>query len=241
MIARSGVRALTFDCYGTLVDWESGIVRDLKAGLITRFGKPVETVISDEELLRLFAMSEPAAQSVAYKTYKEVLKTTLDRVAAAAHLRIRDLDALWKGLPSWEPFEETNAALTRLASAFSIGVVTNCDRDLFAETAKRLGTTPRHVVTAEDVGAYKPSTKPFEEMLARLAADGIPKEAVVHVSCSKYHDVAPAKRLGLTCALIERPALRRGGATPTATDAAAPDATYASLTAFADAILGPAS
>lgn len=235
MIDWTRARAVTFDCYGTLVDWETGILRDLKAGLVSRFGKPIEGVISDEELLRLYAQAEPAAQSVAYRTYVEVLKTTLDRVAASAHFKVRDLDALWKGLPTWAPFPETPDALRRLAAKFALGVATNCDRDLFAATAPALGVPLAEVVTAEDVRAYKPSPKVFAELLARFAARGIPADAVVHVSSSRFHDVAPAKALGLSCVYVERAGVRRGGATPTSTDAAEPDLVVPSLTALCDA------
>ena len=238
MIDWTRIRALTFDCYGTLVDWETGILRDLKLGLISRFGKPIEGSISDEELLRLYAQAEPAAQSVTYRSYKEVLKTTLDRVSASAHFKVRDLDALWKGLPSWPVFADTAEALARLSSRYMVNVITNCDRDLFAATAASLGVSPAEVVTAEDVHAYKPSPKPFEEMLARLAAKGVAKDEIVHVSSSRFHDLVPAKGLGLLCVLVERQGVRRGGATPTATNAATPDLVTTSLAALADAAVG---
>jgi 2-haloalkanoic acid dehalogenase type II len=239
MIDWSTVRALTFDCYGTLVDWETGLLRDLKLGLVTRFGKPIEGSISDEELLRLYAQAEPAAQSVAYRSYREVLKTALDRVAASAHFKPRDLDALGAGLPTWPIFPDTTASLARLAGRFRLGVITNCDRDLFAATATAAGLTGvlSETVTAEDVRAYKPATKPFEEMLRRLGESGIPAAAVVHVCCSRFHDVVPAKALGLRVVMIERPAARKGGAAPSAAFAAAPDLTLGSLAALADAAL----
>jgi 2-haloacid dehalogenase len=234
MIDWNRVKALTFDCYGTLVDWETGILRDVKAGLISRFGKPVEGLVSDEELIRAFAISEPAAQSLAYRTYKEVLKTTLSRIADTNHLRVRDLDALWKGLPTWPVFAETPEILPRLKAKFSLNVITNCDRDLFAETAKSLGAALDDVVTAEDVQAYKPSPKPFLEMLARLAARGIDKDAVVHVASSKYHDLVPAKEMGLVAALVVRPAHRKSGASAVPTHDAVPDLQVASLAALAE-------
>lgn len=235
MIDWSRAKALTFDCYGTLVDWETGILRDLKAGLVSRFGKPIEGVVSDEELLRAYSLAEPAAQSLSYRTYREVLKTTLSRVADTNHLKVRDLDALWKGLPTWPPFAETPDALRRLAAKFLVGVITNCDRDLFAETARALWAPLGEVVTAEDVAAYKPSPKPFHEALARLAARGIPKEAVVHVASSRFHDVVPAKALGLAVVLVARTEIRKGGAHPTSTGGGDPDLIVPSLAALADA------
>ncbi|HYC79380.1 MAG TPA: HAD-IA family hydrolase [Planctomycetota bacterium] len=236
MIDWRSVRGLSFDCFGTLVDWEAGILRDLKAGLTSRFGKEIDSLISDEELLRLYSQAEPSAQSVAYRPYKEILKTTLARVAESAHFKVRDLEALRNGLPTWPVFAETPDALRRLGAKFRLAVISNCDRDLFEATAPKLGAPLAFTVLAEDVQAYKPSQKPFVEALARWEALGVPKEATVHVSASRFHDVDPAAALGLRTVLVERKSVRHGGATPSAKTAAQPDLVVPTLAALVDAV-----
>jgi 2-haloacid dehalogenase len=220
MINWNGIQALTFDCFGTLVDWEAGILRDLKAGLTTRSGKDVATYYGDDELLRFFGQAEPAAQGSPFKRYRDVLKTTLLRIADAGHLRIGDPEVLVKGLPSWPVFPEVPAALARLQARFRLGLVTNCDRDLVQEILPRLGPGFDAIVTSEDVQAYKPSPRLLEESETRL---GIARGARVHVAQSLFHDIEPARALGIATVHVDRREGRPGGATPRATAPVAPD------------------
>jgi 2-haloacid dehalogenase len=134
----------------------------------------------------------------------------------------------------WPPFPDSAAALDRLHERYRLAVITNCDDDLFAASARRLGITFNEVVTAQQAGAYKPSHRGFELMFERLA---IPRDRILHVAQSLYHDHVPARVLGLTSAWIDRRHDRPGsGATPPAE--AAPAVTAPSMAAFADLALG---
>jgi 2-haloacid dehalogenase len=226
MIDWSRVRALTFDCFGTLVDWEQGILRDLKAGLTTRTGKPAASYYADDELLRFYSLAEPAAQGTPYKPYREVLKITLLRIADAGHLKAADPEVLIKGLPTWPVFDDVPDALRRLKARFKIGLVTNCDTDLIPEVAARLGAPFDAVVTSSEVGAYKPSPRLLEEAVRRL---GVDRGGLAHAAQSLFHDVEPALALGIATVHVDRREGRPGGATPRPTAAANPDLRVASL------------
>src|SRR5262245_17587624 len=169
------VRALTFDCYGTLVDWERGLARDLRASL------DGAERIDDAALLDAYATAEPEAEAGAFREYKSVLRDAHARVAKAVGARVRDADALVKGLPDWPVFPDTPDALRRLQRRFKLCVVSNVDRDLFAETEKRLGVRFDEVVTADQVRSYKPARAHFDEALKRLA---LAPAQVVHVAQS---------------------------------------------------------
>jgi 2-haloacid dehalogenase len=226
MIDWSRVKALSFDCFGTLVDWEQGILRDLKGGLMTRSGKEASTYYDDDELLRFYGQAEPAAQGTPFKPYKEVLKLALLRIADAGHLRPKDPEVLLKGLPAWPVFPDTADALARLKSRFRLALVTNCDRDLLAGVEARLGVPFDVVVTSEDVGAYKPSPKLLEKAIERL---GIAKDELAHAAQSLFHDVETAKALGIPTVHVDRREGRPGGATPRPTTVVAPDVKVKSL------------
>jgi 2-haloacid dehalogenase len=233
MIDWSRAKALSFDCFGTLVDWEQGILRDLKGGLLTRSGKEASTYYNDDELLRFYGQAEPAAQGTPFKPYKEVLKQALLRIADAGHLKPKDPDVLLKGLPAWPVFPDTQDALARLKSRFKLALVTNCDRDLLAGVEPRLGVPFDVVVTSEDVAAYKPSPKLLEKALERL---GIAKDELVHVAQSLFHDVETAKALGIACVHVDRREGRPGGATPRPTTVVAPDLKVKSLAELCSAV-----
>jgi 2-haloacid dehalogenase len=220
MIEWSRVQALTFDCFGTLVDWEQGILRDLKAGLTTRAGKPATEYYADDELLRFYSLAEPAAQGTPFKTYRDVLKVSLLRIADSGHLKIKDPEVLVHGLPTWPVFDDVPEALGRLKGRFKIALVTNCDRDLLAGVLPRLGADLDAVITSADVSAYKPSPRLFEEALNRL---GVAKDALVHAAQSLFHDVEPARGMGIATVHVDRRGGKPGGATPRPTAAAIPD------------------
>jgi 2-haloacid dehalogenase len=217
---------LTFDCYGTLIDWETGIVAALR--------RAASWPCTDEELLERFGTHEAEAEAGPYRPYREVL-------AAAARGIARDLDvelsdaaaAFGSSVGDWPPFADSPEALRRLAARYRLGVVTNCDQDLFAASNRRLGVRFDWVITAERVRSYKPNPRHFEVALQEI---GLPKERVLHVAQSLFHDHVPAKRLGLSTVWIDRRAGRTGsGATPPAE--AEPDAVFPSLAAFADVAL----
>ena len=218
--------ALTFDCYGTLIDWEAGILAGIRPVLDARGVKA-----TDDELLGEFATAEATLEAGPYLRYREILGRCLREVAAdhAVAPDLADVAAFADSVGDWPAFPDSTDALARLHERFRLGVITNCDDDLFARSAARLGTTFDAVVTAESVGAYKPDPRGFGVAFERL---GLPPERVLHVAQSLFHDHVPAKRLGLTTVWIDRRHDRPGtGATPPAD--ATPDATFPDMASFA--------
>lgn len=205
----SRVRALTFDCYGTLVDWESGILDTLRRLISTR--KPH---MADADLLASFGETESSVQAGAYQPYREVLAEVSLRLMTRYGIEpsADETESLARGLPDWPVFPDTRAALGALTQQFRLAVVSNIDDDLFAGTCSRLGVDFDEVVTAEQVRSYKPRTAHFEAILQRLE---LPVSGVVHVAQSLYHDIAPANDLGITTIWVNRRAgLAGAGATP---------------------------
>jgi 2-haloacid dehalogenase len=221
--------ALTFDCYGTLIDWETGLLRAF-APVLAAHGVTVD----DEDLLVRYAAHEARLEAGPYLRYRDLLATALRGVGDELGFQPSDEEAAHFGgsVADWPAFADASTALARLHDRFRLGVLTNCDDDLFAASNARLAVDFDWIVTAEQVGSYKPSVANFEALFARLAADGVARDRVLHVAQSRFHDHAPAKRLGMTTVWIDRRHDRPGaGATPPA--AAAPDATFSSMAAFA--------
>jgi 2-haloacid dehalogenase len=218
--------ALTFDCYGTLIDWETGLLAALRAAL------PGSTR-GDDELLEEYARHEAAAERGPYLPYREVLAAGLRGVAARERVDPGEetVARFSVSVRDWPAFPDSAEALAALHRRFRLGVITNCDTDLFAASQDRLGVAFDWVVTAEEARAYKPSHAPFELAFTRI---DVPRERILHVAQSLYHDHVPARALGLASVWIDRRSGQSGsGATPPAE--AAPDATYTSLSAFAAA------
>ena len=208
--------ALTFDCYGTLIDWETGILSALDALLegAARRATPDET-------LERFGALESAAEQGPFQRYRRVLAEVARGLRAEAGLEpdaARE-EAFAASVVEWPPFSDSPGALAALAGRYRLAIVSNVDDDLFAGSAARLGVRFDEVVTAQQVRSYKPARAHFDEVLRRL---DLPVERVLHVAQSLYHDVAPAKALGFRCVWVNRRAGRGGaGATPRA--AAVPD------------------
>jgi 2-haloacid dehalogenase len=219
---------LTFDCYGTLIDWETGLAVGLREAL------PALDV-PDDRLLEEYAVHEAAAERGPYSSYRRVLAEGLRGVARAHGRAVSDEVAsrFSESVRDWPAFPDSAEALRRLRERFRLGVITNCDTDLFLASRERLGVTFDWVVTAEMAGSYKPNVRNFE-----LAFDMIPvpPERILHVAQSLYHDHVPAKQLGLATVWIDRRRERPGfGATPPATVTA--EASFPSMAAFADVAL----
>jgi len=195
---------LTFDCYGTLVDWETGILSALRPVLV-RHG----VTAGDDVLLGLYAEHEARRESAGFVSYREVLRGVMSDIAAELGFdpSRRDLDALPESIGDWPPFEDVVDALERLHTRYRLAVLSNVDDDLFSRTAKKLGTRFDEVITAQQVGSYKPSLANFRHLLERL---GTPPDRVLHVAQSVYHDHVPAKRLGLCTVRVDRPSRRQG-------------------------------
>ncbi len=217
------VEVLTFDCYGTLIDWETGILDALRP--------LVGDGADDDSLLECFARHETAAEAQPWRPYREILADSLSAVCQANGIAPSPVQrALFgRSVGDWPAFPDSAAALRELARRFELGVITNCDDDLFDYSNELLGKPFRWIVTAEQVRAYKPNIRNFEVCLTRI---GRPREAVVHVAQSLYHDHVTAKRLGLSSVWIDRRGGRAGsGATPPTE--ASPDATFPDMASFA--------
>jgi 2-haloacid dehalogenase len=202
---------LTFDCYGTLIDWESGLLGALAP---VRAAHDVEA--SDDELLESYARHEAALEAGPYLSYREVLGRALVGVGDDVGFEPspEEVDAFAGSVGDWPAFADSPAALARLQERFRLAFITNCDDDLFAASNRRLGVTFDHVVTAQQAGSYKPSHRNFELAFERMRTS---RERVLHVAQSLFHDHVPAKALGLSTVWVNRRHDRPGsGATPPA-------------------------
>lgn len=220
--------ALTFDCYGTLIDWEAGLA-DAFRPILAAHGIAAD----HEDVLVRYARHEAAAEAGPYLRYRDVLARGLRGVAQELGFEpTPDEVARFSGsVADWPAFADSAAALATLQQRFRLGVITNCDDDLFAASNVRLGVTFDWVITAQQVGSYKPNDANFHVAFERL---GIPRDRILHVAQSLFHDHVPARRLGLASVWIDRRHDRPGaGATPPAE--AAPDATFPDMRSFAAA------
>ena len=222
--------ALTFDCYGTLIDWEAGILAGLRAVL-----GPLGVRAPDGELLERFATAEAAEETGPYRRYREILARCLAQIGGTYGTEVDAAAGARFGgsVADWPAFPDSATALAALKSRFRLGVLTNCDDDLFAASNRRLGVEFDWIVTAEQAGGYKPRLANFELLFERL---GIPRQRILHVAQSLFHDHVPARALGLKTVWIDRRHDRPGsGATPAAS--ATPDARFPDMATFAAAAL----
>ena len=220
--------ALTFDCYGTLIDWEAGLTAAFRT-VLDAHGIEADS----EDVLTRYARHESAVEAGPYLRYRDVLATGLRGVAGELGFEPTpaELEAFGGSVADWPAFPDSAAALARLQQRYRLGVVTNCDDDQFAASNPRLGVDFDWIVTAQQVGAYKPNEAGFLVAFERI---GLPHERILHVAQSLFHDHVPAKRLGLSTVWIDRRRGRAGsGATPPAE--ATPDATYPDMASFAAA------
>ena len=218
--------ALTFDCYGTLIDWETGLAQAFRPVLAAH---GVEA--GDEDVISRYARYEAAAEAGEYLRYREVLAAGLRGVAGELGFEPSpaEVERFSGSVADWPAFPDSADALARLAEHFRLGVITNCDDDLFAASNRRLGVEFDWVVTAQQVRSYKPDERNFHAAFERLE---LPRERILHVAQSVFHDHVTAKRLGLATVWIDRRAGRPGGgATPPAE--ATPDATFPDMASFA--------
>jgi 2-haloacid dehalogenase len=189
-------RWATFDCYGTLIDWNGGISREL-ARLFGDGEAP--------RLLECYHELEPEVQTEdPERTYRTVLTLTLERMAEAENLALPDgeHEALARSLPTWTPFPEVPAALEEArARNWRLAILSNTDRDLIAASKARIGIPFDETIVASEIGSYKPGHRHWSEFFARTHAD---RDRHVHVAASLYHDVAPANELGLKSVWVNR-------------------------------------
>lgn len=231
-------KALSFDCYGTLIDWETGILQALQPWCAWH---GVEQ--SAETLLFEFGRHESDVEAEhPTMLYPDVLAMTLRHMASTFGETATDAECAEFGasVGAWPAFADTASALRRLAKRFSLIIVSNIDDASFERSTRRLGVDFATVVTAEHVGAYKPRLDHFRELFCRLDDLGIRRDELLHVAQSLFHDHGPAQSIGLPSVWIDRRAGRTGsGATPPVQVTVAHR--YDSMKSFADAVEGGAS
>jgi 2-haloacid dehalogenase len=219
---------LTFDCYGTLINWEAGIIPALRR-ILSAHGKQID----DATLLKLYGDFEQRSEQGAFRPYREVLESVVRQFGAEFRFAptAEEARSLPDSLATWKPWPDTVAALRQLKTRFRLAILSNVDDDLFADTRPQLEVEFDEVITAQQAQAYKPSLKLFELALNRINA---PAHRVLHVGQSIYHDVIPAQALGLAAVWVNRPSARPGvGAVKSAE--AKPDLTVTSLAELAAA------
>lgn len=204
MLDFSRFELLTFDCYGTLINWEEGILRCLHR-ILAAHGKDTD----DATILQLYGEFEAHAEQGEYHRYREVLQSVVRQFGAQLGFSPTDQEirSLPESLQEWKPWPDTVAALRQLQSRFRLAIISNVDDDLFAATRPQLGVEFDQIITAQQADAYKPSFKIFELALSRA---GVPAHRILHVAQSVYHDVLPAKSLGLATVWVNRPSARAG-------------------------------
>jgi 2-haloacid dehalogenase len=216
----------TFDCYGTLINWEEGILRCLR-DLLSSHGKHAD----DATILKQYGDFEAAAEHGVFRSYRKVLESVVHHFGEEFGFNPTPQEAalLAESLKEWKPWPDTVEALRSLQRKFKLAIVSNVDDDLFATTRTKLQIEFDQIITAEQAQAYKPSLKIFELALLRTK---IPASRVLHVGQSLYHDVIPAQSLGIATVWVNRPSARAGvGAVRLAK--AAPDLEVRSLAELA--------
>jgi 2-haloalkanoic acid dehalogenase type II len=202
---------VTFDCYGTLIDWRSGVLSSLRERIADARATP------DDVIFAAFADIENVIEAGPYVSYRKVLNDTTRGIAERLEWRVTDRyeTALADGLPSWRPFPEVNDALERLRTiGYRLGILSNVDDDLLAGTRRHLPEVFDFIVTAQQIRRYKPAPAHFQRALAAVHND---RGRLVHVAQSYYHDVQAAAPLGIRVVWVNRTQaeLPAGGPAPT--------------------------
>jgi 2-haloalkanoic acid dehalogenase type II len=228
---------LTFDCYGTLIDWEAGITAALQPWLQAH-----DLALASDAILEAFAHHEAAQQAeTPSMRYAELLAVVYKRLGRHWNIPATDADATAFGqsIRLWPAFADTVQALRYLAQHYTLVILSNVDRASFAASNRILEVTFDAIYTAEDIGSYKPDPRNFAYMLAQLAARGIDKAHILHTAQSLFHDHVPATAAGLATCWIDRRHAQGGyGATMPPTAAARIDFRFPSLAALVAAHQG---
>jgi len=218
-------KVLTFDCYGTLIDWETGIFSALRP-ILAAHGRAV----TDSALLEMYSELEAEAEQGEFQAYREILQSVVRGFGQRLGFTptTSEMRSLPESLPHWRPFPDTVPVLAELKKSYQLAVISNVDDDLFAATAPQLRVSFNHVITAGQARCYKPCLEIFKLALTRI---GVPAEQVLHVGQSIYHDVIPAKSLGISTVWVNRPSPRPGAGAAKAA-LANPDLEVPDLTAL---------
>lgn len=189
---------LTFDCYGTLIDWEGGMRRSLEP-VVAKHGRPAPW----ETITGRYIEVEMEVEKT-YRPYRDVLPMALGKLFEEYGITLDEMEqrAFVDSIRQWSPFEETREILEKLKSkGKKLAILSNIDNDIIADAVKLIGVQFDWIVTAEDVGSYKPAHGHWEEILKR---SGLPKERILHVAASLEHDVRPCNDLGFRTVWINR-------------------------------------
>ena len=190
------ITTITFDCYGTLIDW--------KGGLASSFRGLLGSVVDERQMdvFDAYVSIEAEEEAGAFRSYREILQAVAVRMGERFGVGVdsEQANAFAESLPGWTPFTDTSDALTRLKRRFRLGVLSNVDRDLFAGTCRHFDVAFDFVVTAEDVGSYKPALGHFHSCFR----DHVGVGETLHVAQSLFHDGAPSGELGLAYVWINR-------------------------------------
>ena len=220
---------LTFDCYGTLIDWETGILDALRPVFASH---QVELV--PDRTLELYGELESAAECGSYREYKTILRTVLEGLGSRFGFTptAKELEQFSTSVKDWPAFADSPAALQALHKKYRLAIVSNVDDDLFAHSAQRLQVRFDWIITAQQAKSYKPSLNNFRVAFDRI---GVPQSRILHVAQSLFHDIAPANTLGLSSVWVNRRHTKEGsGATPVAQ--ARPDLEVPDLRTLAEKI-----
>jgi len=195
---------ISFDCYGTLIDWEAGILPALR----TVLGNHGQS-LPDAEILELYGEFEAQAESGPYQSYKDVLQSVVRAFAGRFHFEASasEIQSLHESVRAWPPFPDTVRALRELHKRYKLVIISNIDDDLFADTRKHLGVEFDGVITAEQARSYKPSVNNFQMALRTFA---LTPDRLLHAGQSVYHDVVPARSLGISTVWVNRKSARPG-------------------------------
>ena len=195
---------ISFDCYGTLIDWERGILKSLKP-VLRKHG----IFLDDDEILSIYAEIESDLERV-YRPYKEILELVVEEFGRRFGFEPDpyERNVLVDSIVEWEPFEDVRDTLLKIKKSHEIAVISNTDDDIIERSIEKIGVDFDHVITAQRVGSYKPSIEVFKKAMEMMK---VSKDEWIHVGQSVYHDIIPARKFGLKTILV----LRRGyGATP---------------------------
>jgi 2-haloacid dehalogenase len=203
-------KLLSFDCYGTMIDWETGIFSALRP-ILSAHGKN----IADSTVLEQYSELEASAEKGEFLRYRDVLQSVVRGFGKRLGFSPTDAEvrSLPESLANWQPFADTVEALRKLKARYQLAVISNVDDDLFATTAPKLGVSFDSVITAQQAQCYKPCKRIFELTEERL---GVNREHWLHVGQSIYHDVIPAQSLGVSTVWVNRPSPRPGAGAATA-------------------------
>jgi len=187
---------ITFDCYGTLIDWEAGIIDAYQAAAAVE-----QVELNASQIIHAYAAEEATVEAMAYRPYRDVLTETERRAAAVLGWRVptESVGFLADSLPNWKPFPDTNAALERLSRRFKLGILSNIDDDLLTATRRHFTVDFDLIVTAQQVSSYKPGFAHFEEAKLRMG-----DTRLLHAAQSYFHDVVPATQMSIPVVWVNR-------------------------------------